>query len=1195
MNNKIIFILILLTLSFSQVANAEVCSSKGYTILTINGVFTDETGAQINKNALKYFSSYLSLSEPITVDYVYNPTHTGGAGDIIDSIKQGLFSNAPDYDLVEMINDASRKVKTQKLLLVAHSQGNFYSNKFYNKVADKDGGIASKSIGVYGVANPDSYVAGGGKYITSSTDKVISTLLGKVLSQKILPPNTSIDLKDSSDYLGHNFSDVYLKYRGDKIVSDIKESLLKLKNDELKNSSSPCLDPLKITLIHSVVGIALKTSDAVVDTSMSAINTGVKTLVLIEKTYITMVIETSNYLIQKSANLAIAGAKIIGSVSKSIYALGKNTLASAGSILGLTDNKVTLVSGDESLNIPIDVVIPVEENNNQEEVKIDENEIEKTPILNDSPIEENEVIKKTNEEILITEETPIPTNSNHSSSNNETIIQNDDTKVIETPKDETPIPPVGIDKTVYTTSDLDADSIDDSIQDEVIVSTNVTLIAGTYKFNNLIITNNVILTLKSDQNSTEEYKGVKIKAKNITVHPGSSISADGEGYEPLTGPGASSVVNIGASYGGKSLEGLDSSIYGSSITPFDLGSGSKSKGGGAIYLEVKEILTNDGVISSNGKPSSSGGSIYVKTEKLSGSGAFSANGGGIYIDSIYLISPGGGGRVAIHYAESDYTGLCEAKAGVGSYDGWSSSYASPGTAGLFDIKNNNLKITSTWKFEENSSPFNFNEIIFTNKSKIESNKNANIKATSLLVEDGSTFYLASDVQSLEIPNITLDNKSVLTLSKYANINIDNIILKNISSITTKIGEEINLTLKNINIDTTSFINTDAKGLVIGLGTPLDIYSGAGYGGYGGGGITSSKIYGSENEPVDMGSGGHGASPIGGGAIRIIASNTFVNNGIISANGNNTSSGGSIYITTDILEGSGNFITNGGTDYYSSACQGPGGGGRIAIYYKTLLFPKGNAQSNGGSGYCGVGSVGTIKWIDRNIVIPDPIPVPILSSVKLINSFDFENMNPKVIGVINNVDNKIILTVPYGTNITTLSPVILISEKAKISPLNISVQDFTNPITYTITAEDNSTSSYIVSVVVSPNPNPTPPPPVADTQAPSVNKYTFNGNEGSITINPTMNNLSISLKVSEKVDWVSFKIEKEDDQTMYRIYFPDTLICDDGTDTCTIIWNGILSSGGSLQHGIYKINLHIRDVALNEFYDYLSPYKIIVPE
>jgi hypothetical protein len=43
---------------------------------------------------------------------------------------------------------------------------------------------------------------------------------------------------------------------------------------------------------------------------------------------------------------------------------------------------------------------------------------------------------------------------------------------------------------------------------------------------------------------------------------------------------------------------------------------------------------------------------------------------------------------------------------------------------------------------------------------------------------------------------------------------------------------------------------------------------------------------------------------------------------------------------------------------------------------------------------------------------------------------------------------------------------MVSSSATFAPANTS-QDFTSPVTYTVTAEDGSTQDYVVSVIVSP--------------------------------------------------------------------------------------------------------------------------------
>lgn len=254
MKNRILFVLIVaasLSFSYSRVFADELCSMKGYSLFTVNGIFVNEKSARKNKDDLKNQLFPTFKNEPLTVDFLYNPSHLAGLGDLADAINQGLFDQGSDYDLVEILNDASQKVKTQKLLLVAHSQGNFYSNSFYDSVASKEGGVPSQSIGVYSVASPADHVAGGGKYLTSDTDSVIASTVGRFIN--ILPPNVHIPLK-KEDGNGHSFSDVYLKYQGSRIVSDIKSSLNKLQNNDEQLPDSPCISPPELTLAHKITG-----------------------------------------------------------------------------------------------------------------------------------------------------------------------------------------------------------------------------------------------------------------------------------------------------------------------------------------------------------------------------------------------------------------------------------------------------------------------------------------------------------------------------------------------------------------------------------------------------------------------------------------------------------------------------------------------------------------------------------------------------------------------------------------------------------------------------------------------------------------------------------------------------------------------------------------------------------------------------
>jgi hypothetical protein len=84
---------------------------------------------------------------------------------------------------------------------------------------------------------------------------------------------------------------------------------------------------------------------------------------------------------------------------------------------------------------------------------------------------------------------------------------------------------------------------------------------------------------------------------------------------------------------------------------------------------------------------------------------------------------------------------------------------------------------------------------------------------------------------------------------------------------------------------------------------------------------------------------------------------------------------------------------------------------------------------------------------------------ILSSAKVIRGFVFAGLNAE--GMIARTD--ILVVVPLGTNLTSLSPAITRTGKS-ISPASGVARDFTNPIPYTVTAADGSEASYIVTVI-----------------------------------------------------------------------------------------------------------------------------------
>lgn len=91
-----------------------------------------------------------------------------------------------------------------------------------------------------------------------------------------------------------------------------------------------------------------------------------------------------------------------------------------------------------------------------------------------------------------------------------------------------------------------------------------------------------------------------------------------------------------------------------------------------------------------------------------------------------------------------------------------------------------------------------------------------------------------------------------------------------------------------------------------------------------------------------------------------------------------------------------------------------------------------------------------------------------SSEKAILSFKFSGLKPEVEGKIDETNKKVALTVPFETNVKELVPSISVSKGATVSPATDLKQDFTKPVTYTVTAEDGTKQDYEVSVIVAKN-------------------------------------------------------------------------------------------------------------------------------
>lgn len=274
---KQLFATIVLVLSTPFLAQAA-CSVDGATIVFVNGIFTSEEDASQATVRLSNEDFLRTGRTDIATINGYNPSHLGGASDIFQSVTQAFGKPISQHDLKTILMQVHPEVTTQKILLVGHSQGSFYVNEMYEYLILH--GVPKESVGVYHVASPASFVAGGGQYVTSKNDKLINwvrdaeingnlrvyadshyTIEGAVASA--LRANVEIPPEpghEDSDYGGHKF-DVYMNGAGDRIIRDIESALSRLKSNVGDTSTEGCFTPPDADIAYKMQAAALSVAD----------------------------------------------------------------------------------------------------------------------------------------------------------------------------------------------------------------------------------------------------------------------------------------------------------------------------------------------------------------------------------------------------------------------------------------------------------------------------------------------------------------------------------------------------------------------------------------------------------------------------------------------------------------------------------------------------------------------------------------------------------------------------------------------------------------------------------------------------------------------------------------------------------------------------------------------------------------------
>jgi hypothetical protein len=88
-------------------------------------------------------------------------------------------------------------------------------------------------------------------------------------------------------------------------------------------------------------------------------------------------------------------------------------------------------------------------------------------------------------------------------------------------------------------------------------------------------------------------------------------------------------------------------------------------------------------------------------------------------------------------------------------------------------------------------------------------------------------------------------------------------------------------------------------------------------------------------------------------------------------------------------------------------------------------------------------------------------VTVKNSSAKITGFSF--VDPPVTGTINESAKTIDIAVPYDTDITAMTPTITVSPRAAV-PASGTAQNFTVPVSYTVTAEGGDTATYTVTLI-----------------------------------------------------------------------------------------------------------------------------------
>ncbi len=197
----------------------------------------------------------------------------------------------------------------------------------------------------------------------------------------------------------------------------------------------------------------------------------------------------------------------------------------------------------------------------------------------------------------------------------------------------------------------------------------MTLNASTYLPHNAFTPASLSLVAGSVlSHSTGGGNRLDLTTANLTIDSSSKIDVSGRGYGCGEGPGSHACGSsyVGSSHGGLGWPG-DRPTYGNEYDPNTPGGASgwgPPRGGGVARIKVTGALSLAGQIVAHGGGSdgsgatAAGGSIRIDAGSISGGGTIAADG--------QTYSGSGGGRIAVYYTSSTFTGPIHAYGAAGA-------------------------------------------------------------------------------------------------------------------------------------------------------------------------------------------------------------------------------------------------------------------------------------------------------------------------------------------------------------------------------------------------------------------------------------------------------------------------------------------------------------------------------------------------